>query len=1162
MDVKTIGIEVQQKGVVSTTNSLSRLTTVAQNLVKPVQGAVEALEAFHGLDLTPVANQFKNVSQGVKDTNTALSGITASSSGIKSLSLQFTSIANAAERMGTAVPGLSSFATQLERIKSTLESMQGMGAALTSVRRAAEGNIPTSSGARSSSSSSGGVDKEATAQRQLMQQLERQTMMIEGKTKAGYLELRAAQLGVADAAAPFIAKMKAAETGMNGVGMSAKQTAWAMKMVPAQMTDIVTQLAGGQSPFLVAIQQGGQMRDMFQGFGNMFKNVGGMILKFLLNPFVLVGGALAVLAYGFVTGALEIQRYNKALILTSSYIGLTSSQMLELSRSIKSTTVSQTDAINVLTQMATAGIKANDSTGALATTISNFSKYSGQAIEDVVKLYASLQKDPVQALNTLNETTHAISASTLAYVESLIKQGNTLEATRVATEAVKNSQDEMSKGLIANAGLVQKAWLDVKDAFANLWDNIKNIGRGDPLGEQINKAQQHIKQLQQANAGLSANGGGGLLGKGVEWWNNFQIGKEQKTVSTLTPKLAAENKTNSANNLARDQDDAIRTALSGLDSMSGKQSKVLHDQTELIKLKQKEATITNALVITEAQRAAGVKGGLTLAQKAVALKEIAARRADIAEDMKPKEKGAGAGTGAIASAMADLQKQKQLNLQLTSGTYTSTEKMTEEQKKLIEQENVITLSKQKGNNVTAQQVALASKLIPIYREAARLSLENQKLMDDNKQVERSKQKNEEGKLALESLKEEYAYLVKTKAISDSRSSAEKEANKQQALAKLTHNEASKLVFQTTANTYIAIAAQDKLNKKVEEENKALRTTTKMRTDYNLEVQAAEEAEANNLAWMHLSSVEQEKKNALQSIEVTRRKEIADLEDKISQAYAEQNPGLAEQLKLQEDIVNARARGLSKVVESKPTLQSKEGTSWKDDAQAGYTNFYNGLESRTSLMQSAFSTAFSTMSDSLSTFCNTGKLDFKSFTVSILKGIQEMIIKFTLLKLAQMAVGMLTSAASTGSSPSAGVGVGDYSSLGMWGGSGVTASGSASGNVFGTMTNQVYSRATPFKFAKGGSFGNQGVLGEAGPEAVVPLARTSNGELGVKTTGGNKQSSASDISITVNVASDGTSDTSSTGKDADKKLLGEALAAKIRSVIVEEMRPNGILTKAA
>ncbi len=38
-----------------------------------------------------------------------------------------------------------------------------------------------------------------------------------------------------------------------------------MRTLPAQFTDIVTQLAGGQNPFLIMLQQGGQISDSFGG---------------------------------------------------------------------------------------------------------------------------------------------------------------------------------------------------------------------------------------------------------------------------------------------------------------------------------------------------------------------------------------------------------------------------------------------------------------------------------------------------------------------------------------------------------------------------------------------------------------------------------------------------------------------------------------------------------------------------------------------------------------------------------------------------------------------------------------------------------------------------------------------------------------------------------
>jgi len=73
---------------------------------------------------------------------------------------------------------------------------------------------------------------------------------------------------------------------------------------------------------------------------------------------------------------------------------------------------------------------------------------------------------------------------------------------------------------------------------------------------------------------------------------------------------------------------------------------------------------------------------------------------------------------------------------------------------------------------------------------------------------------------------------------------------------------------------------------------------------------------------------------------------------------------------------------------------------------------------------------------------------------------------------------------------------------------MTGFGFANGGTFGaqafanggTFSNGLYTSPTPFKFASGGGF-NLGVMGEAGPEAVMPLARDSSGKLGVRSQGG-------------------------------------------------------------
>ncbi len=52
---------------------------------------------------------------------------------------------------------------------------------------------------------------------------------------------------------------------------------------------------------------------------------------------------------------------------------------------------------------------------------------------------------------------------------------------------------------------------------------------------------------------------------------------------------------------------------------------------------------------------------------------------------------------------------------------------------------------------------------------------------------------------------------------------------------------------------------------------------------------------------------------------------------------------------------------------------------------------------------------------------------------------------------------------------------------------------------GTFTNQIVSKPTYFRFAKGSGFGT-GLMGEAGPEAIMPLTRGADGSLGVSASG--------------------------------------------------------------
>ena len=145
----------------------------------------------------------------------------------------------------------------------------------------------------------------------------RDQVAVQGKSQAEILRYRAAQLGVTKDAEQYIAQLERANASTGKIGVSAAQTAAALRGVPAQFTDIVTALQGGQQPLTVFLQQGGQLKDMFGGAGAAAKALGGYVLD-LINPLTVTTAAVGVLGYAFYKGAQEQQDFSREAVLTAS----------------------------------------------------------------------------------------------------------------------------------------------------------------------------------------------------------------------------------------------------------------------------------------------------------------------------------------------------------------------------------------------------------------------------------------------------------------------------------------------------------------------------------------------------------------------------------------------------------------------------------------------------------------------------------------------------------------------------------------------------------------------------------------------------------------------------------------------------------------------------
>ncbi|MBK8527860.1 MAG: phage tail length tape measure family protein [Rubrivivax sp.] len=293
----------------------------------------------------------------------------------------------------------------------------------------------------------------------------------------------------------------AALAKIGGAGeISAKQTAAAFRVLPAQLSDIAVQLQGGTNPLTVLLQQGSQIKDSFGGVGNTLKAFAAAI-----NPvYLAVGAAAAVvgtLVLAYAKGAKEADEYRKAIVLTGNAAGTTVGQLNAMAASIAQGVGTQAKAAEVLAQLtASAGVSAGN-IQLLAEAAIRLEREGGPAVEKTVAAFASLGKEPLQAAIRLNETTGFLTVSVYEQIKALEKQGNTAQAAAVAQRAYAQTAIDNARELEGGLGTLQRAWRDVGDAAKSAWDKILNIGRKDTIHDQVAALQRGIDSLQQEQAG-------------------------------------------------------------------------------------------------------------------------------------------------------------------------------------------------------------------------------------------------------------------------------------------------------------------------------------------------------------------------------------------------------------------------------------------------------------------------------------------------------------------------------------------------------------------------------------------------------------------------------------------------------------------------------------
>ena len=281
--------------------------------------------------------------------------------------------------------------------------------------------------------------------------------------------------GVADVLPEALSRQEAAA---RRAGISVGQYSAAMRTLPAQFTDIATQLAGGQSPFLILLQQGGQIKDQFgsvqgalSGVGEYIRSMAGMINPTTIALGGLIGtiGLLAAAAYN---SSEQFEQVARSVIMMG---GAGFSSMQQLNQAAEEvagkTNTSISSTVDTLVTLNDTGKYTASQMKQVATTITLMGK-AGNDTKAAMSDFEKIVSDPVKGLASLNEQYGFVDEAMIKHIIQLRKQKGEQAAVTEAIELFAGAMVKRAEETNKATDNIGKTWENLKKSASDTFGDI------------------------------------------------------------------------------------------------------------------------------------------------------------------------------------------------------------------------------------------------------------------------------------------------------------------------------------------------------------------------------------------------------------------------------------------------------------------------------------------------------------------------------------------------------------------------------------------------------------------------------------------------------------------------------------------------------------------
>lgn len=186
---------------------------------------------------------------------------------------------------------------------------------------------------------------------------------------------------------------------------------------------------------------------------------------------------LGALLVSVISAIKEQDQLTKTLVLQGAALQVTTKAAYEQAAALQQMGIAQSDTLETISAMAKAGNFTADQIQKVTLAAVGLQKYGGVAIEDTVKKFSEIGKDPVKAMVSYAKETGNVSIEQLRLIEDLKETGKAAEAVKTAFEIMSEGSKKSIQQLKDESGTFMNLWIGFKEVLKEIKSYFSDMGK-------------------------------------------------------------------------------------------------------------------------------------------------------------------------------------------------------------------------------------------------------------------------------------------------------------------------------------------------------------------------------------------------------------------------------------------------------------------------------------------------------------------------------------------------------------------------------------------------------------------------------------------------------------------------------------------------------------